>query len=258
MKKMNKDLGINEEGKFDPGLARARNRKVDIVDDSAGINQKGEYDPGLARSRRGNSQKLKMSADNTKVFNRDSTNQAVLEDPGLALSRGTISPSLIYAFKLRQRDVGWGYALAHLIPFVGLFYAFSRKTVTPILYQMASGLVFAFLSIAFTLNSQDPSSIVSVVQILSFISTPILSKIGIDNARKYAGYKLQNLEEISPSDSYNETVKETKIKSKIKSIDNNNQDRGIEFELNKVKDLLDRGVISESEYQAMRKKVLGI
>ena len=223
---MNKNSGINEEGKFDPGLARSRYAKV--------VNQEST-----------NLDKLSLQ----------------LNDPGLRRSRGLhrqLKPSLIYAFRRRQRDIGWGYALAHLIPFVGLFYAFSRRTVTPILYQLASGFVFAFIIVASTFNSQVNNSIISFVNILSLISTPILSKLGIDNARKYAYYKLQNLEENSPSDTENKTLKGTKIKSKIKSTENNNQEGGIEFELNKVKDLLDRGVISESEHQAMRKKVLGI
>ena len=223
---MNKNLGINEEGKFEKGLARSRS---------------------------------------AKVVNQESTNldrvSIQLNDPGLRRSRGLprqLNPRLIYAWRLRQRDIGWGYALAHLIPFVGLFYAFSRRTVTPILYQVASGLVFAFMITVSIATFQDIDSTITFVNILSFISTPILSKLGIDNARKYAYSKLQNLEENSSSDTENKTLKVTKIKSKIKSTENNNQEGGIEFELNKVKDLLDRGVISESEYQAMRKKVLGI
>ena len=39
--------------------------------------------------------------------------------------KNTKNSYLSKAFQLRQQDIGWGYAFAHLIPFVGIFYAFS-------------------------------------------------------------------------------------------------------------------------------------
>ena len=36
----------------------------------------------------------------------------------------------------RQKDKGWGYAFAHLLPFVGLYYAIKRRTITPALYNI--------------------------------------------------------------------------------------------------------------------------
>ena len=37
-------------------------------------------------------------------------------------------------FQNRQKDVGWGYAVAHVVPFVGLYYAINRRTITPVSY----------------------------------------------------------------------------------------------------------------------------
>ena len=37
-------------------------------------------------------------------------------------------------FQNRQKDVGWGYAIAHIVPFVGLYYAITRRTITPLLF----------------------------------------------------------------------------------------------------------------------------
>ena len=37
-------------------------------------------------------------------------------------------------FKNRQKDIGWGYAIAHIVPFVGLYYAITRRTITPLLF----------------------------------------------------------------------------------------------------------------------------
>ena len=68
---------------------------------NSGINEEGKFDRGLARSRY------------AKVVNQESTNldrlSMELNDPGLRRSRGLhrqLNPSLIYAFRLRQRDIG--------------------------------------------------------------------------------------------------------------------------------------------------------
>ena len=43
----------------------------------------------------------------------------------------TLSKARRRAYELRQKDAGWGRAVAHLIPFYGLYYAISRRTITP-------------------------------------------------------------------------------------------------------------------------------
>ena len=47
-----------------------------------------------------------------------------------------LEPEKVKAFQHRQRDTKWGYAFAHQIPFVGLWYAFDRRTITPFLYSL--------------------------------------------------------------------------------------------------------------------------
>ena len=45
-------------------------------------------------------------------------------------------------FQKRQKDIGWGYALAHVMPFVWLYYAITRRTITPLLKSnLVLGLV---------------------------------------------------------------------------------------------------------------------
>ena len=36
-------------------------------------------------------------------------------------------------WELRQKDSGWGYAVAHIIPLVPIYYAASRRKITPFL-----------------------------------------------------------------------------------------------------------------------------
>ena len=47
-----------------------------------------------------------------------------------------------HAWQLRQKDTGWGRAFAQAwIPFYGLYYAITRRTITPFLYALAFGLM---------------------------------------------------------------------------------------------------------------------
>ena len=49
-------------------------------------------------------------------------------------------------FQNRQKDVGWGYAIAHIVPFVGLYYAITRRTITPLLFAFLGNFVIGFTS----------------------------------------------------------------------------------------------------------------
>ena len=91
---------------------------------------------------------------------------------------GSIKPGLIKAYKLRQQDDGWGYAFAHMIPLVWIYYAISRKTITPFLYALPQWIL---------------SSIIfgNYYIIAWLILTPIISKFAINNAREYAKQKLK-------------------------------------------------------------------
>ena len=44
----------------------------------------------------------------------------------------------------RQKDTGWGYAFAHWIPFVWIYYAITRRTITPFLYQIGRSFIDGF------------------------------------------------------------------------------------------------------------------
>ena len=85
---------------------------------------------------------------------------------------GSIKPGLVEAYKLRQQDDGWGWACAHIIPFAWIYYAFSRKTITPFIYCLTISIIFAIL--------------IQGGSVIAFILSPFVSKFAIDNARKYA------------------------------------------------------------------------
>ena len=116
----------------------------------------------------------------TKVYNRNET-------------RNTKNRSLTKAFQLRQQDIGWGYAMAHLIPFVGIFYAFSRKTITPLFIGIGVNLSVRFLVVILMIASGKEES-TFFYQISQLVTTPIAVKVGITKARTYAKKRLDEIE----------------------------------------------------------------
>ena len=97
-------------------------------------------------------------------------------------------PTKEQAFKLRQLDTGWGWSFAHLLPFMGLYYAYSRRTITPMLSVFAGcfmlGIVFG-LAGAINEDNED-----SVSTLAGSAATVPLVKLGQERARKHAAKKL--------------------------------------------------------------------
>ena len=98
-------------------------------------------------------------------------------------------------FSNRQKDTGWGYAFAHLIPLVWIYYAITRRTITPFLYQTCGVFVIGF-SIGLLSAIFNPNVKVETVENLAtlggLIGSPLLVKKGIDQSRLYAKNKLTN------------------------------------------------------------------
>ena len=107
--------------------------------------------------------------------------------------KNTKNSNLIKAFQLRQKDIGWGYAFAHLIPFVGIFYAFSRKTITPLFIGVGVNLSIRFLVVILMLASGEEEANF-YLRYLTFVTTPVAVKVGITKARTYAKKRLDEIE----------------------------------------------------------------
>ena len=99
------------------------------------------------------------------------------------------------SFELRQKDTGWGYAFASLLPFVHLYYGWTRRTITPLVADFAGSFVTAvFISIAVTSANPDLSDKqVKNLSQLAIFSSPVWVKLGINSARKQGAKKLQEL-----------------------------------------------------------------
>ena len=98
-------------------------------------------------------------------------------------------------FQNRQKDTGWGYAIAHVVPFVGIYYAITRRTITPLMFSFlgnfAIGFIYGFIFA--TINSNyDENKLENSATLIGFVTTPILVKKGIEKARKYGQEKIDS------------------------------------------------------------------
>tara|TARA_B100000242_G_scaffold135980_1_gene96615 strand:- start:94 stop:414 length:321 start_codon:yes stop_codon:yes gene_type:complete len=97
-------------------------------------------------------------------------------------------------FKKRQEDTGWGKAFCHIIPFYFIYYGITRRTLTPIIYAFAGNLVLGFC-FGFIYALINPNFVEENLEkkgrVLGLITTPLLAKKGIDQARKDAKSRLE-------------------------------------------------------------------
>ena len=107
----------------------------------------------------------------------------------------TLSKARRRAYELRQKDAGWGRAVAHLIPFYGLYYAISRRTITPFLYalvihHLVSLVLYAISLIIITelldwLSLEPTTEWAGEVAVsIALAAQTIGVKLGINQARK--------------------------------------------------------------------------
>ena len=98
-------------------------------------------------------------------------------------------------FQNRQKDVGWGYAIAHLVPFVGLYYAITRRTITPLLFAVLGNLAIGFtygVIVAIINPNYDEKKLENSGALIGLVTTPLLAKKGIEKARKYGKEKIDS------------------------------------------------------------------
>ena len=97
------------------------------------------------------------------------------------------------SWQLRQQDTGWGRAIAHLIPFYGLYYACQRRTITPLLLNIVGGFSLGVLVGVAGANASETQR-ENAGLFLGLVSTPFLSKKGIDMARKDGEMRLKGIQ----------------------------------------------------------------
>ncbi len=106
------------------------------------------------------------------------------------------------AFHIRQQDTGWGYAIASAwIPLVGIYYAITRRTITPFVYYIggsfAAGLLIAFGAVMSGADSKGINQANEAGSIVLFCISPYFVKKGINKARVSAKKELESLDRTS-------------------------------------------------------------
>ena len=104
-----------------------------------------------------------------------------------------LSAQKIRAFRKRQQDTGWGYALSSAwVPLVQIYYAISRRSITPIIYGIAGTALICIIIGAcmntFGVSGQGPSSEQwkVVFYLTTYVAGPFLYKSGIRQAKREA------------------------------------------------------------------------
>ena len=111
------------------------------------------------------------------------------------------------AFERCQQDTGWGRVFVHIIPFYDIYYALSRRIITPSIFNFGLSVCSTFLYggmvIIFTPVTQDMTIRQAgekveetlendpFVKIMPFFMSIIGTKYGIDRARKSAHMDLK-------------------------------------------------------------------
>ena len=98
-------------------------------------------------------------------------------------------------FQNRQKDVGWGYAIAHIVPFVGLYYAITRRTITPLLFAFLGNLAIGFtygVIVAIINPNYDEKNLENSGTLIALVTMPLLAKKGIEKARKFGKEKIDS------------------------------------------------------------------
>ena len=101
----------------------------------------------------------------------------------------------VKAFQRRQQDQGWGYAVGQILTPIGLYYAITRRTLTPIAYDVIGSLLIGFFvptAYSYFAPTLSIEQITVVSWLASITATPLLAKTGIDNARDFAKQQLES------------------------------------------------------------------
>ena len=97
--------------------------------------------------------------------------------------------TLSQAYKLRKEDKVWYWSVAHsVVPFASIYYAFSRRTITPLLWQTAAQFAFGFLFVGLISVVQlNPNN--GVLTIIGVLIGVLSARRGIKQARSFAKRK---------------------------------------------------------------------
>ena len=113
--------------------------------------------------------------------------------------------SRIQGWSNRQKDTGWGYAFAHYIPGVSIYYSITRRTITNYICLYGSKVLIELI-VVFLLEPKfyaprlfyyppvEEDTLITIV-LLQILLSPLLMKLAISEARKDGKKRLNQIKE---------------------------------------------------------------
>ena len=113
--------------------------------------------------------------------------------------------SRIKGWSNRQKDTGWGYALAHYIPGVAIYYSITRRTISNFTAVIGSSVLIEFFVVLIAINEFHFPSLFEEAPVdentsllIFFLKTlvqPFVLKLAISEARRDAKEKLKKIKD---------------------------------------------------------------
>ena len=113
--------------------------------------------------------------------------------------------SRIQGWSNRQKDTGWGYALAHYIPGVAIYYSITRRTISNFTAVIGSSVFIEFFVVLIAINEFHFPSLFEeapvdentslLILFLTILVQPFVVKLAISEARKDGKDKLKKINE---------------------------------------------------------------
>lgn len=145
----------------------------------------------VGNSNEGNRQKYPTQERNQEFsanYNSSSSARTTLTSTNSKISEGKRN-----AFVLRQKDTGWGRCLAQsYVPFYVIYYAVTRRTITPWLWALAF-LFSAGCTVGAVFNDKSERELEQLGQLAGIVFGPFGFKLGTNKAREYARKRLEEI-----------------------------------------------------------------
>lgn len=145
----------------------------------------------VGKSNEGNRQNnptQKRNRELSPLYNSSSSARTSLTSTNSKISEGKRN-----AFMLRQKDTGWGRSLVHTyVPFYVIYYAASRRTITPWLWAIVF-CIGAAITIRLVLHEKSEKELEQLGQLTGIVVAPFGFRFGTNKAREYARKRLEEI-----------------------------------------------------------------
>ena len=165
-----------------PGELRQLDKETDELLDK--LEEVGNSNEG----NRQNNQTQERNQEFSTNYNSSSSARTTLTSTNSKISEGKRN-----AFVLRQKDTGWGRSFAQsFVPFYAIYYAVTRRTITPWLWALAFALSAGF-TVGAVFTDKSEKELEQLGQLAGMVFGTFGFKLGTNKAREYARKRLEEI-----------------------------------------------------------------